>query len=84
MVVERYYVGKMTLPTSNISYYMIQKDDLFGVELVEELDMKSISVLEYFTEDRDEALAFTEMICKHEVTPITLTDIVDDYIGSRS
>lgn len=81
MLMEKQYIGQCEIPNMTIRYYMIKQGTYYGVELVEEQRGKLICMSELISEVAEVALSLAEKLFKNNVTTVTLTDIIDDWIG---
>ncbi len=81
MLIEKQYIGEFKLPDATISYYFIQKDNLYGVELVEDLNHTLKCTSEFFSEIKELALEFVTKLFNNKVTSTTLSEVLDDYLS---
>lgn len=81
MVIEKYYIGQNTIGSMQLQYYMLKKQDSYGVEIVENYADKMVSEQTFFCEEEEPAHALAKALQKGQVTICTLTEIVDDFVG---
>ncbi len=81
MLVEKQYIGKNEINGINRSYYMLKKNDFYGIEIVEEYNDKLLSASEYFTQNYESANRLAKLLYKGCVTLITFINILDDYVS---
>lgn len=80
MVILKQYIGKFEGSHGATHYYMIQNDSHYGIELVQEDEQNLISTLEWFTENKGNALDCAKLLCKHGASPTHLGEIIDNYV----
>lgn len=81
MLIEKYYVGKNEVNGINRCYYVLKKNDFYGIEIIEEHDDKMLSASEYFTQSYESASKLAKLLYKGCVTLVTFIDILDDYVS---
>ncbi len=85
MYLNKKYVGEVNNVASNkvIEYYVVKnsKTGNYGVELVEKQHEYLESTTEWFTDDFESAVSFVTVLYKNEVSPVHLTEVLDDYIA---
>lgn len=81
MVIKKQYIGEFEEPNGlTTHYYMIQSDSRYGIELVQGDKENLTSTLEWFTEEKDDALKLAKLLCKHGASPIHLDEMIDNYV----
>ncbi|WP_069997682.1 DUF6514 family protein [Cellulosilyticum sp. I15G10I2] len=81
MLVEKQYIGKNQINGVNRCYYILKKNDLYGIEIIEEYDSKLLSASEYFTSNYESADRLARLLYKGCVTLVTFIEILDDYVS---
>ena len=81
MVIVKQYIGQYENANELTQYYMIQKDTLYGVELVEKKADYCISTSEWLSENRENTLGFVQSLCLNGASSIHLSELIDDYIS---
>lgn len=79
MLVEKQYIGKNEINGINRYYYMLKKQDVYGIEIIEEHENKLLSASEYFTSSCESAKRLAKLLYKGCVTLTTFIEILDDY-----
>ncbi|OOB78794.1 MAG: hypothetical protein BEN19_08505 [Epulopiscium sp. Nuni2H_MBin003] len=81
MIYEKRLVGEQTVTDYKVVYYLIKKDNFFGIELQETHNTDIMCEQHYFTEDECFAEEACKLICDGAVTCITIADIVCDLVA---
>lgn len=74
------YLGEVKL-----EYYKIEEDNNFGIEVVktekrDEIETSEKIKLDKITSNENVINSLLNKICKHKVTPVALTDVVNDLM----
>ena len=80
MRLEKDYVGTQTIEDLSVKYYVIKKDNLFGIEIEENRNNHSLCEYELFTNYHSEALELAQKMQHNIVTLTTMVNILDEYI----
>ena len=79
MVIKKEYIGKYATPLGEVQYYFIQQDIKYGIELLEITNSNYVSTIEWVSENKDDTLALTKLLCMQGALPIHLAELIDDY-----
>lgn len=79
MIISKEYVGKYESAHHLVHYYLVHKDLVYGVEMVEEKEDKVVSTLEWFSEDQEDTKEFIQLLCNYGAMPIHLSEFIDDF-----
>ena len=80
MEIKKKYIGKYDGQNGEIQYYMLQKDMYYGVEVLEGTTPNLTSTIEWFSEDKEHAKTFVELLCQHGASAIHLSELIDNYM----
>ncbi|MDA3731271.1 DUF6514 family protein [Niameybacter massiliensis] len=80
MLFNKVYVGEAVENTLQIQYFVIQRENFYGIGLEEATERGILCDYEYFTEEQEEALEVAKMLQQGSVTLTSMTEILDDYI----
>lgn len=80
MIFEKTYIGENNLEDFRIKYFIIKKDNLYGIEIEENHVDQLICDYEYFTHKQQDAEELAHKMHTGLVTLTTMIEIIDDYI----
>lgn len=80
MEIKKKYIGTYEGIHGEIEYYMLQKGDYYGVEILEGKKPNLESTIEWFSEDPVHALTFVQLLYKHGASSVHLSELIDNDI----
>lgn len=80
MMFEKTCIGENNLENLQIKYFVIKKDNLYGIEIEENHVDQLICDYEYFTHKQHEAEELAHKMSTGLVTLTTMIEIIDDYV----
>ena len=81
MVIKKQYVGKYDGLNRLTHYYMIQNDLHYGIELIQGDSQTATSTYEWISDNEEQTLKLTQLLCEHGASPIHLSEIIDNYMA---
>lgn len=81
MMFEKTFIGEKNIDNLLIKYYVVKKDNIYGIEIEEESSNQLLCDYEYFTHKQSEAFELATKMNNGLVTLTTMIDILDDYIN---
>lgn len=81
MVIYKQFIGEFDSTSGKILYYMIQDNENYGIELVEDRNTMIKSTVEWFTNSKENAIEIAKLLCHHGALPIHLGEIIDNYVS---
>ncbi|ONI44362.1 hypothetical protein AN641_07300 [Candidatus Epulonipiscioides gigas] len=77
---EKNIIGEQFIQGRKHTYYLLEKNSTYGIEIMEESGSKYICYQIYFTEDKNFANKLCNQICEGTVTIPGLEDIIEDAV----
>lgn len=81
MMFEKTFIGEKNINQFLVKYYVVKRDNIYGVEIEEESSDQLLCDYEYFTHNHCEAFDLATKMNDGLVTLTTMVDILDDYIN---
>lgn len=74
------YLGDCTLGEHIIHYFIIKRDQLYGISIEEKTDIGCACETEYFTESEEIAYAIGQKMQTNGVSLVHMASVIDDFI----
>ncbi|WP_010167195.1 DUF6514 family protein [Candidatus Epulonipiscium viviparus] len=78
---EKVMIGEQIIDGRKHTYYLLEKNLTYGIEIAAEDYEKYICSQVYFTENKMFANQLCNKICQGTVTVIGLEDVIDDIVA---